>query len=38
MIYNAKYWQSIDRTNQESKYLQLCRSKTNCIVTAYSSY
>ena len=30
MIYNDKLWQSINETNQESEYLQLCRSKTDC--------
>ena len=31
MIYNDKLWQSINETNQESKYLQFCRSKTDSI-------
>ena len=30
MIYNDKLWQSIYETNQESKYLQFCRSKAYC--------
>ena len=30
MIYNYKLCQSINETNQESKYLQLCRSKAYC--------
>ena len=30
MIYNGKLWQSINETNQESKYLQLCRAKAYC--------
>ena len=30
MIYNDQLWQSINETNQESEYLQLCRSKTDC--------
>ena len=30
MIYNDKLWQSINETNQESEYLQFCRSKAGC--------
>jgi len=30
MIYNDKLWQSINETNQESKYLQFCRAKAYC--------
>ena len=30
MIYNDELWQSINETNQESNYLQFCRSKTDC--------
>jgi len=30
MIYIDKLWQSINETNQESNYLQFCRSKTDC--------
>jgi len=32
MMYNANKWQSINKTNQESEYLQLCRSKAYYIV------
>jgi len=32
MIYNAKKWQSINKTNRESKYLQFCRAKAYYIV------
>ena len=30
MIFIDKLWQSINETNQESNYLQFCRSKTDC--------
>jgi len=30
MIYNDKLWQSINKTNQESEYLQFCRAKAFC--------
>jgi len=32
MIYNDKIWQSINKTNQESKYLQFCRAKAYYVV------
>jgi len=32
MIYNANKWQSINKTNQESEYLQLCRAKAYYMV------
>jgi len=35
MIYNAKKWQNINRTNQESKYLQLMQVKNLLYCSAY---
>jgi len=37
MIFNDNLWQSINETNQESKYLQLCRSKAYCQVRIHCS-
>jgi len=35
MIYNANKWQSINKTNQESKYLQFLQDKTLLRCSAY---
>jgi len=32
MIYNTSKWQSINKTNQKSKYLQFCRAKAYYVV------